>query len=284
MIAHAASINGRTADGRKLCERSLAAEAVDVIRFQRSVGREIESVRRGNSSDGTGLLIALLHDIDPAEIALGAEDTAFVPVISSQNPEAVSPGIVNDVMDVANGASGKCVRDVPRCTTIGGAIDVDFVSRGVVKILSPVDGPAGNGSDVQRTRAAGDGISLAEFQFAWTQCDDRSRNGADESSRWQNSKRVETITKKASGDATGNGKPSPQLRLELRQVRPGDLPRIFKLGANNFISARCVELVSCPGECSQAGEAGGESQCRVRNIHSRMKQSQWRCRGASEIR
>ena len=51
-----------------------------------------------NSRDGPRLLLSLKHGLHAAEIAGGAEDAAFVTVVSSQNPEAIVPGIVDDVV------------------------------------------------------------------------------------------------------------------------------------------------------------------------------------------
>ena len=61
----------------------------------------------GTSGDRARLLIALQYGVDLAEIAGGAQDAAFVAVVAGQDPEAVLPGIVDDVVDVADAPFGK---------------------------------------------------------------------------------------------------------------------------------------------------------------------------------
>ena len=165
MGSDAAPIDGGTADGGELCQSSLAIESVDVVGLERSVGGKEEGVFRGDGSDCARLLFALEDNFDVREIACGAEDAAFVAVVAGQNPETVAPGIVNDVMDMANGASRKRVGHGPGCASVGRRVDVDFFSGGVVEVLSPINPAAGNGGDVQRAGAAGDRVGCAEFSF-----------------------------------------------------------------------------------------------------------------------
>ncbi len=108
---------------------SLPVEAVDVVGFERRVGRKVESVFGGNGRDRARLLLALQDGLDPAEIAGGAQDAAFVAVIAGQHPETIFPGIVDDVVDVANGALGEGVGDAPGGAGVGGGVDVDFIPR-----------------------------------------------------------------------------------------------------------------------------------------------------------
>ena len=158
-----------------------AVESVDVVLFERRVRGKVEAVVARNGCDRAGLLLALQDGLDPAEVASGSQDAAFVSVVASQYPEAVSPGVVNDVVDVTDGTIGKCVGDAPGCSGVGGRVDVDFVAGGIVEIFSPVDCATGNCSDVQRARAADDRVREPEFGLARTKCNDRSRNGSDES-------------------------------------------------------------------------------------------------------
>lgn len=134
----------------------MAVEAIDIVRFERSVGREIEPVRQGYKCDRARLLIALQYGLDPAEIAGGAQDATFIATIAGEDPEAILPGIVDDVMDMADRAPRKGVGDGPGGSRIGGCIDVDFVARGIVEVLSPKNCAGRNRGDVQRSRAASD--------------------------------------------------------------------------------------------------------------------------------
>ena len=198
--AHAASVDGRTADRGDLQQRLLPIEPVNVVAFEGRVGRKVEAILGGNGGDGASLLLALQHGLDPAEIAGGTQDAAFIAVVAGQHPQAIFPGIVNDVVDVTNCALGERVGDAPRCAGVGGRVDVDFIPRGVVKVFSPeycsTDCPARNGSDVQRARAAEDRVRALELSFARAKRDDRSRNGGDESARRQHRERMETIAKR----------------------------------------------------------------------------------------
>ena len=88
---------------------------------------------------------------------------------------------MNDVVDVTNGAFRERVRDVPSRAPVGRRVDVDFIPHAVVEVLSPKYCAAGNRGDVQRACAAEEGVSRAELGFARWECNDRSRNGGDES-------------------------------------------------------------------------------------------------------
>ena len=87
---------------------------VDRIFLRRRVGGEVEAALRGYQRDSARLLVALQDDIDLAEIIRGANDAAFVAVIASKNPEALSPRVAHDVVNVANGSFGEGVGDAPR--------------------------------------------------------------------------------------------------------------------------------------------------------------------------
>ncbi len=179
-ISNAASIDGRTADRCNLQQRFPTVEAIDVVRFQWRVGRKIEAIFGRNGCNCASLLLALQDGFDPTEIAGGAQDAAFVAIVTGHDPEAISPGIVNNIMDVADRALGKSVGDAPRRTGIGRRVDVDFVASAVVEIFSPVDWATGNGGDVQRARTAEDGVRAAKFGIARAKRDDSSRNSSDE--------------------------------------------------------------------------------------------------------
>src|SRR5450631_588863 len=82
---HATSIDGRTADRHHLEKRFFAVEPVDVVGFERSVGSEVESIFGRNGGDRAGLLLPLQHCFDPAEIAGGAQDAAFVAIVDRKS-------------------------------------------------------------------------------------------------------------------------------------------------------------------------------------------------------
>ena len=69
LTSDAAAVDGRTADGSDPRQLPLAVNAVDIVRFEGSVRREIEPVWHGHKCDGARLLIALQYDFEPAEIA-----------------------------------------------------------------------------------------------------------------------------------------------------------------------------------------------------------------------
>src|SRR5579859_7523125 len=112
---------------------------VNVILLQRRVGREIKTIFGGNGGDGPGLLLALHHGFHLAQVAVGAHDAAFVAVVAGEDPQAVLPSIVDYVVDVADCVSRKRINDAPARAAVAGGIDVDFVARGVVEVLSPIN-------------------------------------------------------------------------------------------------------------------------------------------------
>jgi hypothetical protein len=82
---------------------------------------------------------------------------------------------------------------------------VDFISGGVVEVLPPIDCAAWNRGDVKRAGTAGNGVSLAEFGFAGTECDDRSGNGSDQSLGWKDGQGMKAIAEQARAEAVGYG-------------------------------------------------------------------------------
>jgi len=270
----AASIDRRTSDGSNLQQRFLAVEAVDVIRFEGSVGRKVETVFGRNGRDRAGLLPALQHGLDAAEIAGGAQDAAFVAVIAGQHPEAIRPGIVDDVVDVTNCALGECIGDAPGSTGVSGSVDVDFMASGVVEILSPIDCAAryasGNDGDVQRAGAAEDRVSAAKFgfagRFAGRKRDDRSRDGGDESAGRQSSKRVKTVAEQASREAVRDRQTAAQCWVEPGYGLPGhSIRRFVNSGSEQLVATRRIEMIARPRQRPQMGETCDTKQA-VRSI------------------
>jgi len=89
------------------------------VLLQRCVGCEIEAIFGRNGCDGTGLLLPLQNDLYVGEIVARAYYAAFVPVIAGQHPKAILPRVVDDVVNMSNGALGKGVRDIPAHAAIG---------------------------------------------------------------------------------------------------------------------------------------------------------------------
>ena len=100
-------------------------------------------------------MIALHDDLDEGEIGGGAEDAAFVATVASEKPKAITPGIVNDVVHVADCAFGEWVGDAPGCARILRAVDVDFVALGVVEIFPPKRGAARSCGDIEEDEYRG---------------------------------------------------------------------------------------------------------------------------------
>ena len=97
-------------------------------------------------------------------------------------------------------------------------------SRGVVEIFSPIDcagfscaDAAGNGGDVQRARAAEDGVSAAKFGLPESTGDDGSGNGGDHAPEdgvaraWKPSRNRRAVRR---------------LRVERRRRRDGELATV----------------------------------------------------------
>ena len=236
---------------------SLAIEAVDVVGFERSVRGKVESVFCRDEGDGASLLVALKHGLDAAEIAGGAQDAAFIAVVAGEDPETVSPGIVDDVVNVADGALGKGVGDGPGRSGVGGGVDVNFVALRVVEVLSPENCAGGNGGDVERTRAAEDSVRLAKFSFSWAECDDRARNGGYESAIGQHGECMKTIAEQSRGEAVEHGETAAQSGTEGGDGLPTQVVGgILNSCAKQLVSAGSVESVAVPCERSQIWKAG----------------------------
>jgi hypothetical protein len=235
----------------------------------RSVRRKVKGVFSGNGRDGASLLFSLEHDFDAGEIARGAKNAAFVAVVARQDPEAVAPGIVNDMVDVADRASWERVCNAPGCARVGRAVNVDFIARGIIEILPPVDGLTRGCGDVKRAGASGDRVGLMEFSFAWTQGDDRTRDGSDDPTRGKNGERVESITKYARRKAIRHGEAPAQRGPEVCDGLPWNFATLFNAGAEQLVSMGGVELVLDLGEGSQTGKTRDDSQGRWRTVHSR---------------
>src|SRR5208283_1314546 len=126
-ICDAASVDRGTAQRGELRQGAQAVEPVDVVRFERRVGRKIEPVFHRNERDGTRLLVALKYGLDLTEIASGTHDAALVAIVAGQDPETVFPGVVDDVVHMADRAFWEGVGDAPGRAGVGRCVDVNFL-------------------------------------------------------------------------------------------------------------------------------------------------------------
>ena len=147
-----------------------------MVRFQRCVGGKIKRIAGRNEGHSTRLLIPEDHVIDPAKITRGPQDTALRTIVTGQDPEALLPIVIHDVMHMSDGTFWERVGDVPRSSLIVGRIDVDLVAIRVVKVFSPEELPIGSGSDVQRACAAKNFMRNPKFSVAGNQPDNCARN------------------------------------------------------------------------------------------------------------
>jgi hypothetical protein len=89
-------------------------------------------------------------------------------------------------------------------------------------------------------------MGLEELCFAWTEGDDRTRDGSDDCAGGENRKRVKSVTKKARRKAIRHREAAAQRRPEVCNGLPGNVACIFYAGAKQFISTRRIELVAGP--------------------------------------
>src|SRR5271157_375596 len=176
-----ATIDRRTADRSESRQLSLTVEPVDVIRFEWRIGGKVEAILHRDERDRPRLLVALEHGLDPAEVAGGAQDAAFVAVIAGQHPKAIFTRVVDNVVHMADGPFGECIGDTPTRAAVDRSIDVHFFPTGVVEVLSPKDRSAGDCCNVQWAGAASDGMGLTKLAFIRAESDDRSGNRGHES-------------------------------------------------------------------------------------------------------
>ena len=146
LAAHSTAVEGRTAEGTDLRPGSLTVEPIDEVGFKGCVGRKIERIFGGNGGGGARLLLALQPGLDPAD------------------PKASSPGIVNDVVDVTNGALREGIGDAPSRATVAGRVNVDLIASSIVEVLSPKYCAAWDSGDVQGACPTGDRVSALEFE------------------------------------------------------------------------------------------------------------------------
>src|SRR6266702_8814004 len=127
---------------------------------------------------------------------------------------------MDDVVNVTNGAFGERVGDAPRGTTISRRVDVNFFARGIVEVLSPEHGTAGNCRDVQRARSPGDGKGRTKLRLSGGKPNDRSRHRSDQLSARQYGERMEAVAKEASCQAARNRKSSLPRRVKAAHRLP----------------------------------------------------------------
>src|SRR6266702_4279296 len=259
--SHAASIDGRAADGSDLQQRFLTVKPIDVVGFERSIRREVESIGGRNGRDGASLLLSLKDGVDMAEIAGSAQDATFVAVVSGQHPKTIFPGIMNDVVDVPYGALREGIGNIPGLTRVGGRVYVNFIARRIVEVFSPKNRAARNRGDVQRTCPAKDGMSFSKFGFARTKRDNGVWDSRYQNSGRQHRERVNAIAKQAGGKPIDDREPPAPLRVKPGHGLPGQSARrVLNCGANQLVSAGGVELIAEPRQCAQARKARHPNQ------------------------
>src|SRR5208282_156879 len=58
-------------------------------------------------------------------------------MVAGEHPKAIFPFIVNDVVDMPDGTFGEGVGRLPMSASVGGYVNVNFVTLRVVEIFSP---------------------------------------------------------------------------------------------------------------------------------------------------
>ena len=118
-------------------------------------------------------------------------------VVSGKNPQAVAPGVVNDLVHMSNGAFGESMRDPPRVPLILRRVDVDFVTLCIVKVFAEEHASIGCCGDVEWPRATQNPVRHLEFGFSERKGNDRSGNCPDPMTVARYSECVETVAYKA---------------------------------------------------------------------------------------
>ena len=195
-----------------------------MIGFKRSVGGQIQRIGHGNGRDGASLLTAGKHNFYRAQIAGRAQDLTLAVLVASQDPKAVAPRVVNDIVDVANRTCRKRVGDMPRFAEIRGRVDGNLIAVAIVEILAPVNGAVGQAGKMQGTSATGNFVSDTEFLAAGRFGDDRAGHGGDQggiaglgwigaaiaaSAQFRNGKCMKAVAHEASGKRQARSEISP---------------------------------------------------------------------------
>src|SRR5262249_41373650 len=120
------------------------------------------------------------HIFHLGEITGGPNYSAFGAIVAGQNPKAVLPRIVNDVVNMANLSGLKSVGDGPGSSGVGRGIDVHLVAIPVVKIFSPENPIVWRSRDVEWACAAGDPARNLKFGFARGQGENGARNSGNQ--------------------------------------------------------------------------------------------------------
>src|SRR6266550_7439847 len=107
-----------------------------MIHLQRRVGSEIQSLGGYDRGNATRLLVACEDRRNGLEIARRSQNSALVAIVASKNPQTVFPMVVDDVVYVAHGASGKRVGRLPGSSFILRRIDVDFIPLVVGEVFA----------------------------------------------------------------------------------------------------------------------------------------------------
>src|SRR5580698_3618275 len=117
-------------------------------------------------------------------------------MVAGQHPEAILPFVVNNVVNVTNGAFAECVSHIPMSASISGCINVNFIAARIVEVFSPENMVAWGGGKVQGAGAAKQSVRHAKFVLSRLQSHDGAGHGRNQMSRRQSHKRMETVTDK----------------------------------------------------------------------------------------
>ena len=257
-LANPAAKDRRAGQVGDLFDIPRAIEPIHVVPLEGRVGRKIQPILRWNRSHGPGLLVPRQHNIHRAKIAGSAQHFALGAFISCQDPKAIAPTVVNNVVHVPYAARRKRVGDLPRASAIGRNVDVNFRALAIVEILAPVNSSRGNGRDVQRPCAALNAMRYAKLIAIRSPGHERARNRTHHRLvvclPVENGQRVKAVAHQAiSQRAVRREIPPPDGmkacdRLPLRAR--ADL--WANVQANDLISAARVENIAVPREHSNA--------------------------------
>ncbi len=114
------------------------------------------------------------------EIRRCAQYLTFRPFVARQNPKAVAIRVKNNIVDVPDCSRRKCVGNLPAFSAIGGRVDMNLRPFAIAEILTPVNGPIGDDSDVQRPSAVLHAVSHSKFIATGNFCNDRARNSGNQ--------------------------------------------------------------------------------------------------------
>src|SRR5262249_34728529 len=156
--AHLAPVEGSAIDGSKTAHCASGIQAANIIDLAGAVGREIHGVGPAYKRHRTAILRTGFNRFDFAPIFGSAHDPAFRILITGQNPKTVLPAVIDNIMDMPNGALRKSMHYMPTRAAIVRAIDVNFIALAVVEVLAEVDLAIRSSGNIQRASSPGDSM------------------------------------------------------------------------------------------------------------------------------